>query len=388
MRNKRLDILRCIAIFLVMFSHGGGDIWPALAHRGWVGVDLFFVLSGFLISGLLFNEFKSRGSISLKRFFVRRALKIYPAFYLFLFLTGIMTYFIFHHSAPLAHYLPEIFFVQNYLPGVWDHTWSLAIEEHFYILLPILLVWMANTAAGQSNPFRSLPWMFVGVAMLCICFRAATVYIGTPNYHIACVGSHNRMDSLFFGVLLGYLHHFQPQVLDSFIRTPINRVLVVLCSAALLSLTCFLPRDSRFFSTFGFSCLYLGFGGVLLLSLYTPAILRGRIGRYSAAIGTAMAAVGTYSYSIYLWHGPTAAWFPGFVRRVLHVSLGSFARFTVFVIGSLIIGVAMSKLVEYPILRIRDRIFPAPEGAVLPPLGVQHVEALRSPQTVVSVSPM
>jgi peptidoglycan/LPS O-acetylase OafA/YrhL len=66
-----------------MFNHGG--VWPAAAHHGWIGVDLFFVLSGFLISGLLFNEYKARSSISFKRFFIRRGLKIYPAFYLFFY---------------------------------------------------------------------------------------------------------------------------------------------------------------------------------------------------------------------------------------------------------------------------------------------------------------
>ena len=90
MRNKRLDVLRCIALLLVMFNHGG--VWPAAAHHGWIGVDLFFVLSGFLISGLLFSEYKARSSISFKRFFTRRGLKIYPAFYLFLFLTGMLSF--------------------------------------------------------------------------------------------------------------------------------------------------------------------------------------------------------------------------------------------------------------------------------------------------------
>src|SRR6266478_1802599 len=90
MRNKRLDILRCIAVFSVMILHG--NIWPFFGNIGWVGVDLFFVLSGFLISGLLFSEYKTRSSISFRRFFIRRGLKIYPAFYLFLFLTGMLSF--------------------------------------------------------------------------------------------------------------------------------------------------------------------------------------------------------------------------------------------------------------------------------------------------------
>src|SRR6266436_3874649 len=118
MRNKRLDVLRCIAVFSVMILHG--NIWPFFGNIGWVGVDLFFVLSGFLISGLLFSEYKTRNSISFKRFFIRRGLKIYPAFYLFLLLTGITGELVFRSHPKSVQYLHEIFFVMNYEHGVWD----------------------------------------------------------------------------------------------------------------------------------------------------------------------------------------------------------------------------------------------------------------------------
>ena len=85
MRNKRLDILRCVAILMVIAHHSNS--FPILTKVGWVGVDLFFVLSGFLISGLLYSEFKKRQTISVGRFFIRRGLKIYPAFYILLLLT-------------------------------------------------------------------------------------------------------------------------------------------------------------------------------------------------------------------------------------------------------------------------------------------------------------
>src|SRR5438874_6217145 len=111
-RNQRLDILRGIAILLVLGRHH--DTIPLWSKIGWVGVDLFFVLSGFLISGLLFSEYKTQNSISFKRFFIRRGLKIYPAFYLFLFLTGILSRVVFHTHLLVPHYLHEVFFVQNY----------------------------------------------------------------------------------------------------------------------------------------------------------------------------------------------------------------------------------------------------------------------------------
>src|SRR6266478_4266045 len=204
MRNKRLDVLRCIAVILVMLHHAG--IWFVFTRFGWVGVDLFFVLSGFLISGLLFSEFKKRGSVDFKRFFIRRGLKIYPAFYVFLFLTTIVSYYVLRAGSPPARYLHEVLFVQNYEHGTWDHTWTLAVEEHFYIFLPLFLLVLIRFSSNRQNPFRSVPWTALTVAGMCLAFRATSVYWGTPNFHMAYTATHDRMDALFFGVLLGYLY--------------------------------------------------------------------------------------------------------------------------------------------------------------------------------------
>jgi peptidoglycan/LPS O-acetylase OafA/YrhL len=106
MRNKRLDILRCVAILLVIFYHGG--VVKYLSPSGWMGVDLFFVLSGFLISGLLFSEYRKNGSIQFKRFFVRRGFKIYPAFYSFVAFIALIELYR-HHFSPLHRYLHELF---------------------------------------------------------------------------------------------------------------------------------------------------------------------------------------------------------------------------------------------------------------------------------------
>src|ERR1700739_3813791 len=155
MRNKRLDILRCVAVITVILHHSGE--FSFFTRVGWTGVDLFFVLSGFLISGLLFSEYKRYHSINFKRFFIRRGLKIYPAFYTFLLLTGITGALVFHSHPTGRQYLHEIFFVMNYAHGIWDHTWSLAVEEHFYIFLPIFLFILAKLSSNRENPFRSIP---------------------------------------------------------------------------------------------------------------------------------------------------------------------------------------------------------------------------------------
>ena len=357
MRNKRLDILRCIAVITVILHHSGESTF--FTRVGWTGVDLFFVLSGFLISGLLFSEYKRRHSISFKRFFIRRGLKIYPAFYAFLLLTGITGELVFHSHASSRQYLHEIFFVMNYEHGVWDHTWSLAVEEHFYIFLPIFLFILARLSSNRENPFRSIPQAAAVIAALCLIFRAVSVFVGKPNFNIAYIGSHERMDALFCGVLIGYFYHFRPAVLEELMRPTGNRVAIAAGSLGLLSSAYLCGRESVFLATFGYSFIYLGFAGVLLLSLYVRGIFSGKLAWIMELVGSVAAYVGMYSYSIYLWHGPTAAWLPGFFRRTLGFPVGEYGRFAVYFVGSLVIGIGMSKLVEYPILRLRDRILPA-----------------------------
>jgi len=246
----------------------------------------------------------------------------------------------------------------NYKQGVWDHTWSLAVEEHFYIFLAAFLFVLARFSSNRENPFRLIPWSAAAIAVLCVAFRAASVYLGTPNFHMAYTASHERIDSLFCGVLVGYLYHFRPAILEEVMRPWRNRIGIATASTILLSFAYFYGRDSKFFSTFGYSSIYLGFAGVLLLSLYVRGIFSGRLARVTELVGSAAAYVGMYSYSIYLWHLPAASWLPGLARRALGFPTGTYGRFAVYFIGSLAVGIFMSKLVEYPILRLRDRIFP------------------------------
>jgi len=374
-----------------MIHHGG--ISPFFTRAGWAGVDLFFVLSGFLISGLLFSEYQRRRSISFKRFFIRRGLKIYPAFYVFLLITAMVSYgapFVrtldpthFGLSTP-ASYLHEILFVQNYGHGVWDHTWSLAVEEHFYIFLPIFFLLLVRFSANREDPFRILPWASLAIATMCVVSRAVSVYTGTPNLRMAYIATHERMDSLFFGVLLGYLYHFRPLELERLLQPARNRLVIAAVSATLLSFTYLFPRENKFFATWGYTFVYLGFGGVLLLSLYVRGILPSALAGIAGQVGKALAFVGMYSYSIYLWHGPGGAWLPGLVRRTLHFPTGQYGRFAVYFAGSLVVGITMSRLIEYPVLQLRDRLFPAAQAEHTPEEAVVTRAPALAPDAVPS----
>src|SRR5579871_627813 len=181
-RLIELDFLRGIAILLVVGSHAAMPsqaaghlnslVWTWQSW-GWTGVDLFFVLSGFLIGGLLFREIKTYGRLDVPRFIIRRGFKIWPMYYVFLCLGFLVVmlknHFSFAHTGHL--FLPYLFHLQNYDPnGLIDrpreavamftvnHAWSLAVEEHFYLLLPFLLLWLGGTK-GVSR----LSW-FPGIA--------------------------------------------------------------------------------------------------------------------------------------------------------------------------------------------------------------------------------
>jgi peptidoglycan/LPS O-acetylase OafA/YrhL len=369
MRNKRLDVLRCIAVLLVLLGHG--ELPTRATSFGWVGVDLFFVLSGFLISGLLFTEYKKRGSIDFKRFFIRRGLKIYPAFDVLILATFVYQ-LLFHQLAPLSRYLCEIFFVQNYGSSIWGQTWSLGVEEHFYILLPLFLLLLIRYSPQRPDPFRVLPRAFLVVAIVCLVLRVITV-LRTPladlpqwnAYRWAYATTHCRMDSLFFGVLLGYLHHFRPGVLDGLLTPPKYRAALALLAAVLLSTCLFFTISSRIMLTIGLTCLYLGFGIVLMLSLRVRGVLPARLGKTLEPVGNALAYVGMYSYSIYLWHLPVQSWGFSFVRRFLHLEMGVLTSFVFYAVVSVAWGIFLSRLIEYPILRVRDRIFPPMPAAAL-----------------------
>ena len=335
--------------------------FPILTKVGWVGVDLFFVLSGFLISGLLYSEFKKRQTISVGRFFIRRGLKIYPAFYILLLLTLVAQLLLFKGPVPLRPYLYEILFIQNYHFGIWTHTWSLAVEEHFYIALALLFLVLTRFSPTKENPFRSIPWVFASIAFACIALRVLTIWLMPPPvFRTPWVMNvtHCRVDGLFFGVFIGYLYHFRPDVIETVTRPLSNRVAIGILTAALLSTCYFFSRDDLFLLRYGLTFLYLGFGGLLVLSLEVRNVLSGNVTKVASIIGSVCAFVGMYSYSIYLWHAVLIAATQVFLRKNSHVTVPASGLFLFYLFGSIALGILFAKLIEFPVLRFRDRFFP------------------------------
>jgi peptidoglycan/LPS O-acetylase OafA/YrhL len=349
-RVFELDVLRGFAILLVMGVHVPAyPIWSTVG--GW-GVDLFFVLSGFLISNLLFGEYKATGHIRLARFFSRRALKLYPSFYLLLAVTLVYCFF-WHVPISGREILGEATLTQNYIGAIWGHTWSLAVEEHFYIFLPVVLAFLMKRNSGAENPFRAIPYIFLAAALSCLALRflnAAQHPVFGHRVHYE--PSHLRMDSLFCGVFISYLHNFCPELLRKLMSDP-WRFPIAAGSVLALAPALFLPSTDPIVYTVGFTLVYIAFGTMLLLSIYKETDKR------RAAPGAALRGIawmGTYSYTLYLWHVPLAQVFAGIASR--YPTVNPYLLHAIYFATSLVAGVAASKLVEIPCLKLRERLFP------------------------------
>ena len=329
---------------------------------GWAGVDLFFVLSGFLISGLLYSEYKKRQDISFKRFFVRRGLKIYPAFYVLILVTFAAQHLLWHGApSPLRSFFNEFVFIQNYRYGVWGHTWSLAVEEHFYIGLALLLLLLVRISSDRVNPFRSIPTIFAVVAVVCLALRCLTIWVLPPVENLTAHvtnPTHLRIDALFFGVFIGYFYHFRPEMIQQLLRPVGNRIVTGISSLLLLSMCDIFAHDSHVLLAFGLTALYLGFGGFLLLGLEVRGIFAGRTAKLLKALGTAAAYLGRHSYSIYLWHAPFLQVVDIALRKAIPVPVAPLAVATVKIVGSCALGIIFAHLIEFPVLKFRDRFFP------------------------------
>ena len=187
------------------------------------------------------------------------------------------------------------------------------------------------------------------VTCLMLSFRHQTHYNPT----------HLRVDSMYFGVVLSYYFHYQKDALRRFLQVRRHRIVLALISALLISPCVFLRFRSLFMLTFGLTFLYLGFGALLLLSLLGDLSLPGMWRRMGSRVGSGLAYICSYSYSIYLWHVPVAVWGPHRLHTIWPKKTGTVTDFVLYLIASIDVGIFMANLIEFPVLKLRDRLFPA-----------------------------
>ena len=216
-RQPGLDLLRALAIIVVVIYHAAlfGFKLPGRVDRfGWVGVDLFFVLSGYLIGGQLIAPLARDQRINLGRFFARRALRIIPAYFailaIYVFLPSWREYP--EMSQPLWKFLLSIQNIGLHGGTAFSHAWSLAVEDQFYLCLPFILLFVNHWRPAafiipcaivlSGIPLRAfLAWQ--NLAENGVAFPGFQVWIYYPTW--------TRLDPLVFGVVLAALEKFRPQ---------------------------------------------------------------------------------------------------------------------------------------------------------------------------------
>ena len=364
-RANGLDTLRAAAIALVFMYHymvfvSREPTFGWLSTVGWVGVDLFFVLSGYLIANQIFSGVAKRRQLSLAAFYARRALRTLPVFWVMLAL-----YFIFpavmggKTPPPLWTFLT---FTQNFNlpPGTaFSHAWSLCIEEQFYLLLPLVLVIGARLRGGVAQGWFALfALLWLGIVARGILWQDYGREAGGkisgyhPNIYYATLC---RSDEFLPGVAVAMLKNFHAS-LWARITQHGQRWLAtgVLATAVMLALVfnAYYIDDygyGFFMTTFGYSLVACAFA-VLVVAALCPAstLYRLRIpGAYQLAL---------WSYSIYLSHKAI-----GFIvqTQLQPIAPSSLLLLATVTIASLVGGWLLYRVVEAPFMAIRKRRFPS-----------------------------
>lgn len=287
-----LDGLRAISILLVFASHQAmGHIVP-----GGFGVTIFFFISGFLITNLLFAEYNRTHTIGLKHFYVRRLLRLYPALLLMILILTVF-YTLTGTAFKTGELLAALFYYENYylvfappFASRFSILWSLAVEEHFYLVFPCLFLALAH------KPRRLLRITAV-LALLSLAARGITVWVngigaysGAATYNLTL----NRFDSILYGCLLSMLLHSPAR--SRLLRVTANRW--VYAAAAGLLLSTFLLRDELFRQTLRYSLQ-----GWCMLVLLPPLVYSMHYqGLRRLLVAKPLVFIGKISYSVYLFH--------------------------------------------------------------------------------------
>ncbi len=331
-----LDGLRAIAVIVVVAYHGG---WFGI-DGGFIGVDLFFVLSGFLITRLLIDEQHRRGGISLRRFYIRRALRLLPA--LFALVIAVWTFAAVLDAPRLEDRLvPRSLWALSYVAnwhdvatqthgGPFSHLWSLSVEEQFYVIWPIVVVALLRTR-GEKALRHTAAGISISLAVLTAvrfwtgASSGMTLYFGTDSH-----GAILLLAGSWLGANRSLLNRLDAEL---------ARLLLI---AGVAGFAVFALAEGRF------NTMHLGAGYVPITVISLMAVA-GAVHHRDAAWLTwePLRQIGRSSYAIYLWHIPMftigAALAPGMDPRIR------------IILGTAIATTLSHWLIERPALRQKHR---------------------------------
>lgn len=285
-----LDGLRALSILIVMISHSG------LSHvvPGVFGVTVFFFVSGFLITTLLIEEQRRTGSIAVKSFYIRRFLRLYPPLVVSIAFTVLFYQFV-GPPVQLAGVLAALAYFANYaavlMPSIMQslggQLWSLAVEEHFYLVYPLLLLVLLPSRVRTAKV----------LAALCVLALSIRFYVAFAHPDIAVdyngKATETRIDSILYGALAALMWWSYPAR-----NWLIRQRLPLLALAAFLLLMSFLWRDPVMRETVRYTLQ-----GLALIPLVLAVTVSGWLPQVTTMLESAPARwIGRHSYSLYLWH--------------------------------------------------------------------------------------
>jgi peptidoglycan/LPS O-acetylase OafA/YrhL len=284
-RRDELDGLRAVAVLLVIGFHASGLAFLG----GWIGVDIFFVLSGYLITTILTAEFERSGTIEIGMFYLRRTLRLAPALLVLLSVNLLMAMLFAreeHRSEHIGATAAAFFYAMNWIrafrlpyEGHISHVWSLAIEEQFYLIWPLLL-WFA-LARGGRRAARITVCVLISAIVL---WRIYLALNGAPPFR-TYNGFDTRADTLFIGCLLA-LGANPPEILRRLWFIPV---------LSLTFIAAFTPWDARWVHIGGFDLIALCAAWII------SAIAERGLVKSLLSIRT-LVFIGSISYGMYLWH--------------------------------------------------------------------------------------
>jgi peptidoglycan/LPS O-acetylase OafA/YrhL len=347
-----LDLLRAVAIGLVLLCHLMLVMqyccrplkgWSAMA--GYFGVELFFVLSGFLIGGILIRDM-SAGTTggNLFRFWSRRWLRTLPLFFLFLAINLAINASL---GAPTTGWWRHAFFIQNFTskPGpFFGEAWSLAVEEWFYLLAPTLLFILVK--AGLPLKKAVLAGALGGI-VAATAWRMHVVAATNPDWlREVCTVVTVRLDACMFGVFAAWWKHFAPESWGAWSKSKL--ACGILCLAGAAAMFRLLPLNTSFAArTHLFTLTSLG----TMLCLPALAAMRPPAGKLAMSITF----TSKWSYAMYLVNCPILLWLMRESGRGLLEPLTAAVAATTGLVLTVIASAALHHFYETPILRWRDR---------------------------------
>lgn len=379
-RIRSLDLLRSIAVLWVVATHTAsfpdGSLANKIASWGALGVDLFFVLSGYLIASQWFKEL-SEGQASFRNFFIKRTFRIWPNYF---FLLALFLLFPALQGGDLSHLWRYFLFVQNFYPAAgYATTWSLCIEEHFYLVFPFLAYYCWRSK-------RVHPAALVGLLLVLSIFtrfyfwwkvRPDMLWLQSKElseqayYNYFYRPSITRLDGLLFGVSIAAIERFRPEIwrrmqaVGSWWMVASGLVFLATVAIGSNALARFLPAAFLFpgapagrglmpstFSIFGFD---LAFACLLLAALCERSILyRLRV----PFVGT----IATLSFAVYLIHPNVIHLLTDFFEH-WGISQKGILPTAAHFAGSFAAGWVIYRLVERPFMRVRSRFLVKPKAA-------------------------